>query len=60
MISVWPVAVEVEPVSLSADSFACRTHITPLSLFALFFAGAALAAGTAIAQASTKKRINGA
>jgi hypothetical protein len=57
LIFVLPVSMEVEPVSPSADSFACRTHITLLSLFALFFAGAALAAGTAIAQAATKKRI---
>src|SRR5205085_8256588 len=54
---VLPVSMEVEPVSPSADSFACSTHTTSLSFFALFFAGAALAAGTAIAQAATKKRI---
>jgi len=56
LIFVLPVSMEAEPVSASADIFACRTHNTPLS-FAAFFAGAALAAGTAIAQATTKKRI---
>src|SRR5436190_6643000 len=54
LISVWPFAVDVEPVvSLFADSLACRTHIVPRP----FFAGAVLAAGAAAAQATSKQRI---
>jgi hypothetical protein len=45
--------VEVEPVSFSAVSFACRTQITPLP----FSAGAALAVGAATTQAATKQSI---
>src|SRR6266542_5977398 len=51
LISVWPLAVEVEPVvSFLAARFACRTHSTPLPLFA----GAALAVGATTAQTATR------
>src|SRR5213083_2799888 len=35
LIKVWPLAVDVEPVvSFLAASFACRTHVVPIPLFA--------------------------
>jgi len=47
------VAVEVDPVSFSAASLACSTHIAPSP----FFAAAAPAVGAAITQAAARKRI---
>jgi len=54
LISVCPLAVEIEPVvSFLVASFACRTHITPTSLFA----NATLPVGTPTTQAATRQRI---
>src|SRR5262245_66287693 len=54
LITVWPFAVDVEPVvSLLAVNLAWRTHIVPRP----FFAGALLATGAAAAQATSKQRI---
>src|SRR6266705_2059998 len=54
LICVCPLAVDVEPVvSFLAASFACRTHVTPTSLFA----DATLPVGTPTAQAATRQRM---
>src|SRR5207244_4513162 len=58
LISVWPLAIEVEPVvSLLADSFECRTHITPLPLFACVTPAVGAATAQAAAMQRTKRRI---
>src|SRR5919204_1166003 len=54
LISVWPFAVDVEPVvSFFADSLACRTQTTPLPLFA----AEPLAASATTVDAAAKQRI---